>query len=378
MSRTQLVMLVLIALVVAVIIGAFPLAKHAGWLVETEESLDLGPTVEARTRPLLAFEKMLVKLGQPAQRIETLVPLPPLDHLIVIGGSDWQIPRPAASALLDWVQRGGRLILVVPSDVASGSGVSAVLTTLGIAVGVPDDEHVTSCHKLIPPWSHDLFEFCLPAQRPITIDPRPVGSWMVEDDHGVYLAVFAHGRGQVSVLADPQSFDNKTIDELQSAEIGWELVRLGGAPRSVWFLTRAAIPPLGEWLLRRGWPLLLSVFVWLAAWCWYRAARFGPLLPGPKAVRRSIAEQIEHVGRWRWRRRDLMTLIEASRAAVRRRALSRHPEWSKLQPAEFADRLAAACALEVSGVARALQEPVTQLTEFTQAMRTLERARRTV
>jgi hypothetical protein len=82
-------------------------------------------------------------------------------------------------------------------------------------------------------------------------------------------------------------------------------------------------PPIGEWLWREAWAIVIAAPILLALWLWRIVPRFGPLAPDPAPQRRSLAEHIVASGRYLWSRSEGTYLLQALRERVLRVARRR-------------------------------------------------------
>ena len=76
--------------------------------------------------------------------------------------------------------------------------------------------------------------------------------------------------------------------------------------------------------------LVLSLVLAFIIWLWSRMPRFGPLLADSSGDRRSIGEHVSAAGRFVWQNNASSSLVEASVAAIVRKAERRHPGVGRL------------------------------------------------
>lgn len=327
------------------VLAALLVAAGVAWFLHTHErvteTVDAPRTGEARSNPLFALQLALQADGQRVQSRRRLHldrhPPAPRDTVLIYGD-----PRALSSAdtarLLDWVARGGHLIVRTPPPGAFGGDEAHPLWS---ALGVHPTERQACAGWQVPALEHHV-EFCGGRRFMLAgIDPRL--SWGDFRD-GFVFARIAHGAGSVDVLAD---LDFLTTDKLRDPP-HVVLARQLLAPRwregTVHLVFDPAVESLWLTLLRRYWPAWAPLLLALLAWLWTRAERFGPLLPPPLAERRSLLEHIAASGALLYRYGYAHRLYGAVRDAFLARLRRRDPEAAALagepQIARLAERFA--------------------------------------
>jgi hypothetical protein len=195
------------------------------------------------------------------------------------------------------------------------------------------------------------------------------------DSDGGAVRVYAEGKGRIVLVADPY-FTNYHLPQRDHAELLLALTELTPG-KHVTIVKRLKVLPWYQALWRHYSLALTGVAVFLALLLWSAVRRFGPILPPPKAERRSLLEHIDASGAWLWKADGgRQVLLEAARedtlALIRRRvpALFRMPE------SEMWAALAHTCALPDADVSEALeQDAASHVTRFTRQIRTLQTLR---
>ncbi|MES3025636.1 MAG: DUF4350 domain-containing protein [Pseudomonadota bacterium] len=156
------------------------------------------------------------------------------------------------------------------------------------------------------------------------------------DRGGFGLRVYAEGKGHV-VLLPTNYFDNRELDEYDHAEALLALVRLNPRAARVLIVQHVDVLPWYRALWSNFALAVLGAALFLALLLWVAVRRFGPLLPGPRAERRSLVEHIDASAAWLWHAQGGRgLLIDAVRddalAALARRApeLAQLPQQEKL------------------------------------------------
>ncbi|UOD27965.1 DUF4350 domain-containing protein [Massilia violaceinigra] len=195
------------------------------------------------------------------------------------------------------------------------------------------------------------------------------------DADGGAVRVYAEGKGRIVLVAN-SFFTNASLPQRDHAQLLLALTELTPG-KQVTIVKRLNVLPWYQALWRHYQLALVSLAVCLALLFWSAVRRFGPLLPAPRAERRSLLEHIDASGAWLWKADGgRQVLLDAARddtlALIRRRvpALFRMPEG------ELYAALARTCALLETDVSEALeQDAASHVTRFTRQIRTLQTLR---
>jgi len=114
-----------------------------------------------------------------------------------------------------------------------------------------------------------------------------------------------------------------------------------------------------------------AALVLLVFWAWRIVPRFGVLRPEPVRTRRSLVQHLRAIGRFLWRHRAAMVLLEAARGNVRRRLAQRGLAAADLAPAEAVAELAKIFGIAPDALARALAGTPGTNDQYAAAMATL-------
>jgi hypothetical protein len=275
------------------------------------------------------------------------------EHDTLLLGSDPRTLSPRQlDDLLDWVERGGRLIVAPSLDTASyGNG---MMPRIGVA-----QRQGVHCMK----WQNanaGSDERCFEAFAFANAAERANFEVAIGDaDQGWIAARRSWGSGQIEVLGGFEPLDNAAVAEPHNADWAWQMLapmlQTGGAFRIVY---QTELPPLYVYLVRYGWYALLPLLIALLAWLWTRSQRFGPTMPLPAPDRRALGEHIQASGEYLYRR----GLVQALYAPLRRRfddvLRRRDPELAALPTNEIASALARHHRLPLEAVQQALRAPL--------------------
>lgn len=339
----------------------------------------LPPTGEARN-PLYAAERYLRRLDTPARtaRLPALLrDMPDTRAVILIDSNRYTFDPDANQRLLDWVSRGGALILR-PGFRTRRNGEEALSDPLLEAIGVtvmPVKETVSEkAIEWTPPGS----------DSPLYIEDygytrlegyRPDDN-LGRNPNGVKLIQRRWGKGLISVLADLRFLDNRRIGDQDHALTLWHLTHSHGEPSMVW-LTHAEqpapLPLLLWWRLR---PVIVAGGLLLALWLLGGLRRFGPMLPAPPAGNRGILEHIDASGRWYWRHGQADRLLARARQTLDERLQRRHPGWARLSPTQREERLSRIAGWSPEDIRAALHADASDRDGFTRLIRQIETLRK--
>ncbi|MDQ1919639.1 DUF4350 domain-containing protein [Massilia pseudoviolaceinigra] len=195
------------------------------------------------------------------------------------------------------------------------------------------------------------------------------------DDDGGAVRVYREGKGQV-VLVTNDYFSNYMLDERDHAQLLLALTELTPG-RNVTIVRNLNVLPWYKALWRNYNLFLISLAVGVALMFWAAVRRFGPIIPAPKAERRSLLEHIDASGAWLWKADGgRQVLLDAARedtlALIRRRA----PALFRLPEPQLWATLARDCSLLDADVSEALQQDAaSHVTRFTRQIRTLQELR---
>lgn len=201
--------------------------------------------------------------------------------------------------------------------------------------------------------------------------PAPLWS----DSDGGAVRAYAEGKGRIVLVANGY-FTNRSLPRRDHAELLLALTELTPG-KHVTIVKRLNVLPWHKALWRHYGMALCGLAVCLALLFWSAVRRFGPILPAPKAERRSLLEHIDASGAWLWKADGgRQVLLDAARedtlALVKRRA----PALFRMPEGELWATLARNCALPEADVSEALeQDAASHVTRFTRQIRTLQTLR---
>ncbi|WP_162823840.1 DUF4350 domain-containing protein [Lysobacter sp. TY2-98] len=316
-----------------IVLGAGLVAAIVAWWLHTyersEEWIDLPRTGEAVTNPLFGLRVALEKDGRRAhtwRRLSLDAMHPASNDTVLYDGDLRSLATPTRDALLDWVRRGGHLIVAVPAaDAAFGAFVRHAEDRgddKHIAVPLLDDIGVRvrrGTGGCVGDGDTAIYELCSTRR----FDPPAGTAQHLGDDEGDVLARVRVGNGSIDVVGSLEFLDTDHLQRRANAAFAHQLISGGDVHGVVHLVHSSDMPSLWLMMLRRGWPVWLPLTLLLAGWLWARMRRFGPQIPSPALERRSLLEHVAASGQhqWRYGSADVLhaALLDAFQARLRRR-----------------------------------------------------------
>jgi hypothetical protein len=371
------------------------------WFLENferrEQEFYVGYSGEARSNPLLAARRFLRAMGVEAQTLHGLPSvgeLPARGQTLLLTTRGSALSEARIEQLLGWVRAGGHLIFPAMSgqdvywedrlaeEIAAverraadiGSPLLAPLELeLRYAGALPEDT----------PWlviEQDPIEQFLEADLLLawTLAGAHAEDWQIASEFGTHILRRRLGAGSVTVATELTWVENERIGELDHAELLWWLIRDGrGTTPIVWLMHDEEMPPLWQVLWTQARPLVIGLALLIVFALWAAAPRFGPLQGAPAPLRRRLLEHIEASGEFLWRHGQRERLLTATRRALERRLLARHPDWERLDAGAREARLVHLAQLEPEAARRLLHDPASANgREFTETVRHIESLRK--
>lgn len=389
-----------------------PVRLSAGWLLAAsllvlgvvlyladwvEVAEDTGFGSKARRNPFLAAERFLASEGVQVRRAEglsVLDGLPPVTDTLLLASARRALSEARVERLLDWARSGGRLVVATDGVEVDDGGAHGdrLLDALDVTVledqrggarapsftAEPDGRllanilHGGACSF---PGGVTLLDLEGEPQRLLAglhgsrflayLGDRAAEVHMSEI--GPQIVRLSIGRGEVLVLTTLALWRNERIGCADHAHV---LRWLGRDRGTLWWLANTEMASLPVLLWQR-FPLAIVLAIALVLlWAWRQGFRTRGPVAGPAPERRRLMEHVEGVARFRFRQGEGEALLAPLRAAVLAET-----------PAEPPDSFVPALARRAGVKARALAEalfgnPRSDVREFTEAVRTLQIARR--
>jgi hypothetical protein len=377
MTRTRLLML-LVTVSIAVLVAW--IGRNTYW---ADVKVPLPPKGEALINPFYAAQRFAERLGA-TTTWDRMLTVPPTDAVIVVSSWQWNLTRTRRTALEQWVESGGRLVvddnLVDPSDEFElWSGITRTYPDRKTLKNIkPGDDPI--CRRVEQEfagrpaaageealWLCDLGSSWLESEKP--------PEWALRDTKGFQVVRVAIGRGSVTVInAGP--FRARALFD---GDHGRVFVGATGLRRGdeVHFLSDDQHPSLLALTWRFGAPVVALGLTLIAALLWRGAVRFGPLAAPTIAARRSLADQIRGTGRFALHHGGGQSLHAACVRALDEAARRRVNSYAALTPDERLAALARLTGFDRQSLAAAIHHPGRRTAaELRRTLAMLEAARR--
>jgi hypothetical protein len=395
-------------------------------------------TSDAATKnPMLAAQKLLNRHQYTVQMEETmssflLKPAMPRGT-VILAQNEGVMTRPQVDQLLSWVARGNNLILspawstpkqnVKASDADEDEGDSDgggdsnnTATKGGIKPNAANDmrDDVGAHFGISLKWNNKKNEVCrsdtvsedeqkkkldqdvvivdcsanitLPeAEYPLHLEPirwnlavqASNRKMLFFDDEGKAVRAFAYGRGRVVFVAQ-NYFSNDNLPSYDHAELLLALADFNDNARRVTIVEHLDSPAWYSVLWAMFPQSILAFATALILLGWAAVRRFGPLLPEPNLIRRSMLEHVEASSRWLWKSgKGREVLLDAARAATLKILLRRVPQLQGKNEQDKVALLAEQTGLLQSDIDVALHNiAASRPQDFTRQIQTLQRLRK--
>ncbi|SDH66008.1 DUF4350 domain-containing protein [Pseudomonas panipatensis] len=400
MSRSTRLLLGMLLLAVLAAV-AFYLAQN---LRPYSETVEHGPSPEARGNPYLAAERFLQGRGlkvKSARGLDVLDQLPSKGQTLILLGSRENLTPTQSHQLLDWAARGGHLIVTAERlwDDQAGSSGDLLLDTLGVRQYLTEDLEQDK-PAATPEGQGSEGKAPTAEDAPVPADDAEAGaptppddaSKAEEDDHypeltklyleneqapayisfdtdyhlldaknlayawanshnATHLLQLQQGDGLVTVLTDNWIWQTDNLERYDNAWLLWYLTQ----DSAVTLVYRAEGDSLAT-LLTRNYPqALLALALLLACALWRAGLRQGPLLPTPSRARRQLVEHLRASADFLLRQRGHIALLQGLQRDILRRARQRQPGFERLPIAEQWQLLGRMTRLPVSAISQAMR-----------------------
>jgi hypothetical protein len=381
MNRDHIVKLLIGVAVVG--LGVW-VAMHTYWDTITVPTPMKG---DAARNPYYSIEHLAQNLGVRVQEIASLRALRP-DAVVWVNDLRDDLLHQPLQSLETWVEAGGRLIisgdmLWANTALQNWSGVRPVQrdTSPPAPAGQklhiqfdPDQNCSSMTVKVHGTQIAGPLRVCAPAGFAFSSDRLP--AWSLSDAHGNQVMRVGIGFGELTVIGPRWIAYNKTLLRADHAEV---LVASAGLRHgdTLLILSPSKAEPLIALLWRLAAPAILFLSAAMILLILRNVPRFGPPLPAPQAIRRSLAEQIRANARFAWRTRKLESLRAAARRSLDEVAQRQIIGYGALDMRRRADSLAASTGIDSVAINAALTlDTANKMSEHRAAILLLELCRR--
>jgi hypothetical protein len=279
-------------------------------LVQRSEEVYTGFGETVARNPFYTAEQLLARLGRAARGIPRLSDLPQAlaaEDTLLVAVPTYVLSAVESRHLLDWVERGGHLIISVRHEYAPEQGHDPLLNHFAVrshADGPPAPEPETVALDAMTPPLQVRFQSGLRL-------------------NDAFWQQYRWGQGRVTLLTDISVFSNIRLLDHDHADFLWALSQQNPNGQ-IWLQYRMFLPSLAQLLWQHAWMPLLGLLLTLLAVLWRYSRRLGPLLVPRADEQRRLAEHLQASSRFLWRHGAGPTLLQAARHYHLRRLDRRH------------------------------------------------------
>jgi hypothetical protein len=358
MTRAHVVKLAVAAAAVALIAW---IARHTYW---DDVSVPTPLQGEAARNPFYSVEHLTGALDVRTRRIASLRFLP-RNSVVLINDLHDDLLHQSIESIESWVESGGRLIVTGDTLWSSGalqkwSGIAPshkdpdvrVVPFGRLRATVNPEDNCTEMNVRVKGAASDSRTVCAPATETAFASKR-VPAWSLSDAQGMQILRVDIGSGEFIVFGPRWILGNKILPIQDHAQVLIDAARLQRGDALL-----ILSPSRAEPLLALLWRLAAPAIVFLAAAVLLLVLRdlprFGPPLPVPVPIRRSLAEQIRANARFAWRTRKLGPLRTAVRRSLDEAARRQVAGFGALNERQRASALAARTGIDPAAMTAAL------------------------
>ncbi|AZD56624.1 DUF4350 domain-containing protein [Pseudomonas chlororaphis subsp. aurantiaca] len=342
-------LLPLLALLIAGLLGGLLLYLYLN-ARPYQETIDHGPSPQARANPYLAAEMFLRQRGlqvHHANGLEVLPTLKPEQHSLLLLGERSNMTPQQVEHLLDWARAGGRLLFVAEAlwNKEAGRSGDLLLDRLHLRQFLSKDLKAPPPGAGKEPYPKLTKLYLEDEDAPAYIgfdtdfhleDPDNLAQSWANSARATHMMQLSYGQGSVTVLTDAEIWKTPLIAKYDNAWLLWYL----SADSDVTLLFDTDHDSLWSLLLKYFPQALAALAALLGLWLWHVGVRHGPMqAPAPRA-RRQLREHLQASAHFLLRHTGQQGLLHALRQDILRRAQHRHPGFERLTAAEQGQVLA--------------------------------------
>jgi hypothetical protein len=380
MTRDRITYLIILAVLA---IGGTWVARNTYW---DDSVVPMPPQGEAATNVYYSVQHLATALGIRSSFIVSLNAAPSNQGALLIDGFQGDMTHTRVDELAPWVESGGRLIItddVVRADpkFQAWSDIhryarfdSPEKSKTNVQRRDPEDDCVPM-HVAADGKTTGTLTMCIP-QTDFGLTSKRTPAWSLANGSGLQVLRVNVGRGSVTVIPRYSLISNKNLIRHDHAEIFVAASHLARGD-ALYILNVARAETLIALVWRLAAPAL--VFLGIAILCVIlrQLPRFGPPLPPPAMVRRSLAEQIRANAAFAWRTRKLTALRSAVSRALDETARRRIASYGSLDVRKRVNAIAAWAGIDQKTLNSAMTEDAVAAPQVQRAAITLlEQTRR--
>jgi len=342
-------LLPLLALLVAGLLGGLLLYLYLN-ARPYQETIDHGPSPQARANPYLAAEMFLRQRGlqvHHANGLEVLPTLKPQQNSLLLLGERSNMTLQQVEQLLDWARAGGRLLFVAEAlwNKEAGRSGDLLLDRLHLRQFLSKDLKAPPPGAGKEPYPKLTKLYLEDEDAPAYIgfdtdfhleDPDNLAQSWANSARATHMMQLSYGQGSVTVLTDAEIWKTPLIAKYDNAWLLWYL----SADSDVTLLFDTDHDSLWSLLLKYFPQALVALAALLGLWLWHVGVRHGPMqAPMPRA-RRQLREHLQASAHFLLRHTGQQGLLHSLQQDILRRTQHRHPGFERLTAAEQGQVLA--------------------------------------
>ncbi|WP_252275671.1 DUF4350 domain-containing protein [Pseudomonas subflava] len=385
-----------------------------------EETVEHGPSPEARANEYLAAEMFLRQQKIPFRRadgLDALNGLPSAGQTLMLFAPRNNMTPRQAERVLAWAANGGHLVFVAEEvwDEEEGRSGDLLLDALGIQQYDAYEEDDNSEAAEETPTEDDTVELEAEAEAEAEVATASANEEAAEEDRypeltkiyleneeapayaefdtdfhlfdgqdrayawansgeSTHMLQLEHGKGLVTVVTDAWLWQNHSIGDYDNAWLLWYLSQ----DSAVTLIYNAERDGLFSQLLEHYPAALAALALLIALLLWHVGMRHGPLLAPQAASRRQLEEHLRAGADFLLRRAGQQRLLGNLQRDILRRARHRHPGFERLAVADQWQVLGRLTRLPSSAISAAMRPlPTRRLSaaDFTRQVANLQTLR---
>lgn len=299
------------------------------------------PSKEVLQNPYLAAQRLLMRMGGSAQRLQVPYEVFKSEkmNVLLIPAGRGSLSQAWMQQVRTWVQAGGHAVIEsesysLPDPLLDIWSVERTEVNLAARSEVfKNNQNREYLVQVRVPDRDDTYRLNL---VPFLSLAAPRAQILSQDELAVHALQFREGAGKITVISQMRFLTNVSIGRFDHAEFLWSLLGAESIPH-VTILDLKTLS-LTDWLLQHAWPILMALGFLILFWLWSVLPRFGPVAPDPHPENRRLHEHLLASGRLLWRANLAVVLSDYARQATWRRVQRQAPFFPELpqsQQAEF-------------------------------------------
>ena len=331
MTRQQYIVIGLLLVIVAVAVYFFVVNFDL-----VDEEITTGYTEKAQRDNFLAAERFLKKFDYSEQSHQEQFAL---DNILksnqagtILMSYNAQIEaKDRFENLLNWIKRGGHLILELNANLYPKEGENKVGLLKYFNLSLKKSnlflEDTNDTPTMVQIYRNgEEFKTDFISSYTIDVESRDY-TVKVDDQNGTHLVEFNVGDGSVTFLSDVNIWHNQNIADFDHAALLLEV--LGRDPGNIDIITSISMPSLAEVIWNNGKWFCISLLLMLAFYLWSLFEKFGPALEKVDNTRRSLIEHLDAAAKFDWRHFRGATLLQSARSDLNKYLDTKHPSLAQ-------------------------------------------------